>query len=166
MKWWKHLSWLSVGPLSSTQSNILFFFYWGVFSSCRVGMQEDTFEKLSWPEGPATLVSSQPPPAFGQTHHHNSTGSNPSVYSAFPYTFWDALEELKMKIILKNELILSWKQRTKVNKGSHLTKSRKEVTGSSTGPILLFMLYQNVFYLHFSRKYTILQKRRKFFNIL
>lgn len=108
----------------------------------------------------------EPPPASGQTHHHHSTGSNPSAYSTFPYTFWDALEELKMKIILKKISIPSWKERSKVNEGSHLTKSRKEVTGSSTGPILLFMLYQSVFYLHFSRKYTILQKRRKFSNIL
>lgn len=41
-------------------------------------MQESTFEKLSWPEGPATLVSS---PAIGQTLH-NSTLSNPSQSTA------------------------------------------------------------------------------------
>lgn len=47
-----------------------------------MGMQEGSFEKLSWPEGPVTLVSSQLPPAFGQTHHQNSTVSNPSQSTA------------------------------------------------------------------------------------
>lgn len=47
-----------------------------------MGRQLGTFEKLPWPEGPATLVSSQLPPAFGQTHHHNSTVSNPSQSTA------------------------------------------------------------------------------------
>lgn len=45
-------------------------------------MQEGTLEKLSWPGGPSTLVSSQRPPGFGQKYDHNSTISNPSQSTA------------------------------------------------------------------------------------
>lgn len=63
----------------------------------------------------------------------------------FSYTFWDALEELKMKIILKRKSQLPLE--SKGPKGSHLTKSSKEVTGSSTGSILLFMFYHGKCFL-------------------